>query len=559
MLTRFITIATVLFASACHAQNFTGDPELVAAAEEARVRSAVFWTGKELKPWKTPCPITWERGSNSSSSGSSSHRYESSGTESSIKLYGPRELSLTDGLTHEVDHVVRHYIIGKPIPRWLDEGCAAQFESRAARKIMRSALLHGNLKSSVWDLFGAKEYPKDTDSMTALYSGSASLVEWMLEMSTPHDLMRAQEAGLDSHQKWKLYVGEDASVSRQRYEKWFTAKYGSGNPEPALPSKDYIDVWVAGDFHCPPCESFKKYARSTTARRGFDYHLHPISHKDCVERGISVPLFVANNISFDGPVNTWEDVDNWARKQLQVNRKTTPPPPAENDPLPVREPQLGLPPIPDSRPVSVSPGITATPEAIRVIGDMLDPRPEPKREVVINWEGLTILVAISDEFPALAMAGEGPGRRSIQRLTGGKSKITIISERAEPSLFDSYQKALGLDVKKFHISILVPESILSKDIEAAVNKIEIIFNNNVSNFAEEKPGDIPVEIISELISPLDYSLVNKVLSSPAEESDKDDRFVGNDTIQKSLQGTALAVALGVAFYYYRRKPVESVS
>lgn len=559
MLTRTIAIV-MLCASTCHAQNFVGDRDLVAAAERARIRSAEFWTGKKLKDWDEPCQISWSRGGESLDSGSTKFSYSASGVSSMVmSVSGPRELAISNALPHEVDHAVRHSIIGKPIPRWLDEGCAAQFESREAKKRIRSALIHGNLRASVWDMFGDKEYPQDADSLTALYSGSASLVEWMLEMSSPRDLMRAQEAGMDSHQKWKLYVGEDASISRRRYEKWFAAKYGSGNPEPAIPSKDYIDVWVAGDFHCPPCESFKKYARSTTARRGFDYHLHPISHKDCVERGISVPLFVANNISFDGPVNTWEDVDNWARKQLQVNQKTTPPPPAENDPLPVREPQLGLPPIPDSRPVSVSPGITATPEAIRVIGDMLDPRPEPKKEVVINWEGLTILVAISDEFPALAMAGEGPGRRAIQRLTGGKSKITIISERAEPSLFDSYQKALGLDVKKFHISILVPESILSKDVEAAVNKIEVIFNNNVSNFAEERPGDIPVEIISELISPLDYSLVNKVLSNPAEKSNKGDGFVGNDTIQKSLLGTALAAALGVAFYYYRRKPVEPVS
>lgn len=561
MTTRLIAIAAMLFTSVCQAQNFTGDPELVAAAEEARVRSAVFWTGRELPTWKTPCPIVWERGNRESSSGSSGHRYEPSGTESHISLSGPRELAIVDALPHEVDHVVRHYIIGKPIPRWLDEGCASQFESRASKKIMRSALLYGNLKSSVWDMFGMSEYPKNSvDQMTALYSGSASLVEWMLEMSSPRDLMRAQEASLDSHQKWKLYVGEDASISRQRYEKWFAAKYGSGNPEPALPSKNYIDVWVAGDFNCPPCESFKRHIKLTGAARGFDYHLHPISYKDCQERGIAVPMFVAGNIVFDGPIRTWSDVDNWARKQLQVTRKpkATPPPPADNGPLPVREPQLDPPPVPVQRD-SVAPGITATPEAIRVIGEMLDPRKEPRKETAINWEGLTILVAISNEFPVLAMAGEGPGRRAVQRLTGGKASITVISERGKPTLFNSYQEALGLDVKKFHISILVPESILVTDVEAAVNKVEIIFNNNVSNFSEEKPGDIPVEIISELISPLDYNLVKAVLNKTPEKVDGDESFISKEVVQSSFKALILGGLLGIAFYYYRKKPVEPVS
>lgn len=560
MLTRIIVILALSVCTTCHAQNFVGDPELVAAAEEARVRSAVFWTGRELRDWDKPCPISWTRGEHSSDSGSSTHNYNRGEAKSVIEISGPREKAMENALPHEVDHVVRHSIIGKPIPRWLDEGCAAQFESAASRKMYRSALLHGNLRTSVWDMFGVKEYPRDSDSMTALYSGSASLVEWMLEMSSPKDLMRAQEAGMDSHQKWKMYVGEDVSISRQRYEKWFAAKYAAGNPEPALPSKNYIDVWIAGDFDCPPCKSFLAYARSTTKSRGFDYHIHRISLKECQERGMFVPMFVAGDIPFEGTPRTWQEVDEWARSVLKTKQKT-PPPPTEDIPLPVREPQLELPPIPQSRPVEVTPGVSVTPEGIRAIGEMLDPRTEPKSEPVINWEGLTVIIAASNDFPALAMAGEGPGRRAVERLTNGKAKIIIISERAKPSLFESYESALGLDVKKFHVSILVPEMILTEEVEAAVNKIEVIFNNNVSNYAEEKVGDIPVEIISERISPADYIAVNDIFSV---EDAKDEGFrlkIDSEIIKNILYGAAATVAGygGFLFYKRKRKPVEPVS
>jgi len=558
MLTRIIVILS-LCATTCQAQNFVGDRDLVEAAEKARIRSAEFWTGKKLKDWDEPCEISWSRGENNLDSGKTNFSYRPGGITSMVMiLSGPRDLAIENTLPHEVDHAVRHSIIGKPIPRWLDEGCAAQFESREAKKRIRSALVHGNLKSSVWDMFGSKEYPQDADQLTALYSGSASLVEWMLEMSSPRDLMRAQEAGMDSHQKWKMYVGEDASVSRQRYEKWFAAKYGGGNPEPALPSREYIDVWVAGDFHCPPCEDFKKYARSTTKARGFDYHLHPLSFKDCQERGISVPMFTSNNIVFEGPINTWEDVDNWARNQLKVNREPVtkvPHPPKESEPLPVREPQLDPPPIPNS----VAPGITATPEAIRVIGEMLDPSSSPKPEPVIKWEGLTILIAISDEFPALAMAGEGPGRRAIERLSSGKSKIEVISERARPAMFADYEKALGLSISKFHVSILVPSGSGIEYVEPAVLKIEHILNGSVSNFAEEDAGDIPVEIISEVVSPADYIAVSSISDDP-KPGEEFGLKIKWDMTRNTLYGIAATVAAyGYLLFYRRKRKSESVS
>ena len=501
MLTRTAVILSLFVCATCHAQNFTGDPELVAAAEEARVRSAMFWTGKELKDWKVPCPISWTRGRHSSDSGASSHRYLDSGTESSIEVFGPRELALVNAIPHEVDHVVRHSIIRKPIPRWLDEGCAAQFESAAARKMSRSSLLYGDLKSSVWDMFGTKEYPRSSDQMTALYSGSSSLIEWMLEASSPKHLMKAQEVGIDSHDKWRKYIGEDASISRQRYEKWFTAKYASGGPEPALPSKNYIDVWVAGDFDCPPCKSFLAYARSTTKGRGFDYHIHRISQRECRERGMFVPMFVANNITFDKTPSSWTEVDEWAREKLKVGQ-SVPPPPSNDLPLPVKEQHLDPPPVPlgQNEPFEVAPGITATPDAIRVIGEMFEPKRNAKTEAVINWEGLTVVIAVSSDFPTLAMAGEGPGRRAIERLTKGKSRVIVISERAKQGLFSDYESALGLSVLKFHVAILVPDMIPTDMVEPAVNKIEIILNNNVSNYTKESVGDIPVEMISERIA-----------------------------------------------------------
>jgi len=212
-----LVIVTMMVAATANAANFTGDPGLVAVAEKARVTSAIFWTGKKLKNWPQPCPISWSQ--EGVGEGSSKFTHTDRGVRGfRVQVNGSREVVSKDTIPHEVDHMVRATVIGHPIPRWLDEGSAVQFETAESKAGYRSALLYGDLQNSVWDMLHLKEYPRNDDAMTAMYSGSASVVEWMIEMRGAKEVLKAQEYSLSTPQQWQMYVGEPISKSRQRYD-----------------------------------------------------------------------------------------------------------------------------------------------------------------------------------------------------------------------------------------------------------------------------------------------------------------------------------------------------
>lgn len=543
---RLALFIAMLFPPTLMAANFTGERSLVEAAEKARTASAIFWTGSDLPEWSEPCPISWERGPNESGSGSTFFSFENGEVFGfRMEIMGPMDRTLRNVIPHEVDHAVRASIVRKKIPRWLDEGCAVQFESEKSKAGYRSALIYGDLRHSAWNMFHLTDYPQSSEEVTAMYSGSASIVEWMLEKSSPQDVLKLQYAGPITDDMWLKYIGEPKQNSRKRYEEWFAAKY-SGDTAPK--GHKFIDVWIAGDFDCPPCHSFMEYARSTTPEgRGFLYHIYRLSREDCAKQGLSVPMFSSGKDVYSGPIGDWGQIDEWARKKLNLPN-TMLPPPVEPPSAPAKE----LPPTPitSPQPSILPPGVTASPEALAILAGVMAPPPKyPSDEPLVDWSGILVIVAASEDVPRAAGVAEGPGRRAVQRLTKGKATIQVISERVNPVQFSKYEKSLGLDIDMFHISILVPETDTVLPIEFMIERAEVILHNTVKNFAGVKVVDIPVEPILEDILPEKFVDLESIAFDVDTAEDSSGLWV---TENIKLSGVAI-IGLVVGFILRRRK------
>ncbi|MEZ6066021.1 MAG: hypothetical protein R3B90_10005 [Planctomycetaceae bacterium] len=208
--------------SALNTGNFAGsDHEIVAAAELARVRSARFWSSAELPGrWSTPCLIRVD--SHSAGAGGKTQfvfdRGEVSGW--SMTVQGPRAELLADVIPHEVDHMVRASLVRRPIPRWLDEGCAIRLESDSSQSWFRRQLeqhRHARIDASFLD---AMCYPSDARSVEHLYCVGFSLVEFLLTRDTPRQLLRFQMDTRPPSQKLFAYYRLTVAELEAEWSQW---------------------------------------------------------------------------------------------------------------------------------------------------------------------------------------------------------------------------------------------------------------------------------------------------------------------------------------------------
>ena len=558
------TLTATIIVALCgvtDAANFSGDPELVRTAESSRIRSAEYWTGSKLKDWKCPCPITWNE--NTLPSGTSTFTFSGGTAKSfSVRVGGTRTEAIKDCIPHEVDHMVRATIVGHAIPRWIDEGCAVLFESESSRKIARDVLLNQPMRYSAWNMIGAYEYPDDPEMLTALYSESPSIVEWMISMRGPREVLKAQIHSLDSDKKWDMYVGEPIGKSRQRYEQWFAAKYAQDKvPSPADESQLVVDVFIAGDFDCAPCKSFVEYARNTTKNRFFTYRLHKVSRQECQRSGMAVPAFFINGKEINTEVRRWEDVDAWAVNVITANSQVRQPAPVSDNqvrqPAPVSDNQVRQPApaseqlLPQQEEALVTPmpqqqiDLSQMQAFAEAMGGEAKPK-EPDPEV--DWSSIRVIVAISDTDQKIRKAVRGPSFRAFRRITNGKVDIVLISEDEESEKFSKYTKTLDVDIDLLHVSVLVPEEYEAFPDEFVMRKVELLLNATASNFSGTKIKDIPVEVIYQN---LDKELYEDLWQLPGEEIKSVDSPILN--IRETIAGILAALAVGYSVFS-RRKP-----
>ncbi len=153
-------------------------------AEKFRDDLAIYWLGKPLPPWRTPCPIEVVSGSHLAAQGVTTYNRSPVGNFQ-MKVIGTPERILDSVLPHEVTHTVLATHFGRPLPRWADEGICTTVE-HTAEKQKHEAKLREFLRTSrgiaMNELLLLTEYPSD---MLPMYAQGYSVCRFLIEQSGP--------------------------------------------------------------------------------------------------------------------------------------------------------------------------------------------------------------------------------------------------------------------------------------------------------------------------------------------------------------------------------------
>jgi hypothetical protein len=169
-------------------------------AEAFRNQLAVYWLGRELPRWDDPCPITVRDGQTLGAGGET--RFTLTGGRAlgwQMSVQGSRERILDSVLPHEITHTVlaTHFArLGKPVPRWADEGACTTVEHTDERSKHDRALvgfLTNQRGISFARLFSLREYPSD---IMPLYAQGYSLTCFLIAQGGPRHFIQYLEQGM---------------------------------------------------------------------------------------------------------------------------------------------------------------------------------------------------------------------------------------------------------------------------------------------------------------------------------------------------------------------------
>lgn len=158
---------------------------IATAAEQQRKDQALAWLGKELPPWDAPCPVHVEV-SMACPGGATSFRFAPKGGVlwQKMELRGPLDRLLAGVLPHEVAHTIFAHHVGRPVPRWADEGGAVMTEDRQEHerhgKIMQQAL-KACRQWPLRRLFAREDFPADRAALCTFYGQSYSVSHFLIE------------------------------------------------------------------------------------------------------------------------------------------------------------------------------------------------------------------------------------------------------------------------------------------------------------------------------------------------------------------------------------------
>ncbi len=242
-------------ARSIQAQNFVAsDVSLARAAESARIRSALFWTGQPLPgDWSAPCPMQ-VTSLNGPAGGRTCFQFANGEVFNwNMTLQGEPIALLDDVIPHEVDHMVRATLVRRPIVRWLDEGCAILFESAASQEEFRQQSRRVDLSNVDPRWLTSPDYPATPPQTWDLYTCGFAFVEYLLTLKNAATLLELQRAQPNLPTAFERLYGFPLAelplrwnVSRQ--------KQSPVVPTSAESSLPTLTVWTAS--WCPPCQQF---------------------------------------------------------------------------------------------------------------------------------------------------------------------------------------------------------------------------------------------------------------------------------------------------------------
>lgn len=181
------------------------------SAEENRKQLAVHWLGKELPTWPEPCPLVVKDGPSMPASGETKYTLDRGNVENfQMTVSGTPERILDSVLPHEITHTVMasHFAaLGKPLPRWADEGACTTVEHQAERSkhdTMLVQFLSEGRGIPFAVLFALKDYPRD---MMPLYAQGYSLSCFLICQGGPRRFVQFLERGMET-EDWASATNE---------------------------------------------------------------------------------------------------------------------------------------------------------------------------------------------------------------------------------------------------------------------------------------------------------------------------------------------------------------
>ena len=182
--------------------------EVCQAAEQYRKDLAIEWLGRELPPWREPCPITVVPAAGAG--GVTTFMFDRGVPFGwTMMVQGPRERILDSVLPHEITHTIFATHFGRPLPRWADEGACTTVEhasERAKQDRLLVQFLHTDRGIPFNKMFAMKEYPQD---MLPLYSQGYSLTRFLIQQGGKRKFMQYVGDGMTS--------GDWPAATRQHY------------------------------------------------------------------------------------------------------------------------------------------------------------------------------------------------------------------------------------------------------------------------------------------------------------------------------------------------------
>jgi hypothetical protein len=202
--------------------------EVCTAAEQYRRDLAIEWLGKELPPWREPCPINLSRvRPQELASGKTSFYFYPSGEPHGwdMEVNGTRERVLDSVLPHEITHTIFATHFGCALPRWADEGGSTTVEHASERAKQQANLirfLKGNKGIAFSTMFRMTDYPPE---MLPLYAQGYSLTRFLI-----------MHGGEQGKRKFVTFVGE--GMQQKNWTKSVSQHYGFKSLQ------ELQDAWV---------------------------------------------------------------------------------------------------------------------------------------------------------------------------------------------------------------------------------------------------------------------------------------------------------------------------
>jgi len=193
------------------ARNASLANHVAAEAERTRKELAIHWLGQEIPNWPQPCPLIVNDG-NMLANGETKYTLIPEGGVANFQMTvsGSVERILDSVLPHEITHTIlaSHFsALGKPIPRWADEGACTTVEhvsERSKHDHMLVRYLSEGRGIPFAVLFSLREYPPD---IMPLYAQGYSLSCFLIAQGGPRQFVKFLERGMET-EDWVAAVEE---------------------------------------------------------------------------------------------------------------------------------------------------------------------------------------------------------------------------------------------------------------------------------------------------------------------------------------------------------------